>query len=128
MVEGAANLFQSGRRPSTPFSYLSSVRDPDRSFSAYDPTMSNPVVYKLHKDTDDGRTSRSISVSQDPNGKFALIVTDSYINNSPGSMTDEALQGRGVGETEVFPDIEIANDRAKEIYEENIHDGLVDGE
>ena len=43
-------------------------------------------------------------------------------------MTDEALQGRGVGETEVFPDIEIANDRAKEIYEENIHDGLVDGE
>lgn len=90
--------------------------------------MSNLVVYKLHKDTDDGRTSRSISVSEDPNGKFALIVTDSYTNNSAESMTDEASRGRGVGETEVFPGIEIANNRAKEIYEENIHDGFVDGE
>jgi hypothetical protein len=90
--------------------------------------MSNPVAYKLHKDTDDGRTSRSISISEDPNGKFALIVTDSYTNNSAGSETDEASKGRGVGATEVFPDIEIANNRAKEIYEENVNDGFVDGE
>jgi hypothetical protein len=90
--------------------------------------MSNPVVYKLHKDTDDGRTSRSISVSEDANGKFALTVTDSYANKAEGSEIDDAPNGHGVGETEVFPDLEIANNRAKEIYEENVHDGFVDGE
>jgi hypothetical protein len=90
--------------------------------------MSNPAVYKLYKDTDDGRTSRSISVSEDPNGQFALIVTDSYANTSATSNVGDISKGRAVGETEVFPDVETANQRAKEIHEENVQDGFVDGE
>jgi hypothetical protein len=88
--------------------------------------LSNPAVYKLYKDADDGRTSRSISISEDPNGKFALIVTDSYINTSTTSNVEDTSKGRAVGETEVFPDVETANQRAKQIYEENLHDGFVD--
>jgi hypothetical protein len=92
----------------------------------YHPFMTTPAIYKLYKDADDGRTSRTISVSEDLNGKFALIVTDSYRNNSSGNTIDEPPQGRGVGEAELFQDVTTANDRAKEIHAENVFDGFVD--
>jgi hypothetical protein len=91
-------------------------------------SMSNPAVYKLYKDTDDGRTSRSISVSEDPNGKFALIVTDSYANTATTSAVGDISKGRQSERPEVIPDVDTANQRAKEIHEENVQDGFVDGE
>jgi hypothetical protein len=86
--------------------------------------MTNPAVYKLYKDADDGRTNRRISVSEAPDGTFALIVTEIYSNNSTGLEGD--VPARGVGEAEVFESLEAANERAKVLYEENIHDGFLD--
>jgi hypothetical protein len=87
--------------------------------------MTAPAVYKLYKDADDGRTHRRIAVSEDQEGTFALIVTEDYSNNSAGAELASS-SGKAVGEAEVFPNLEVANDRAKEIYDENIRDGFLD--
>ena len=85
--------------------------------------MLTPAVYKVYKDVDDGRTDRHVAVSECTDGTFALIVTETYSNSSGSPDTSSA---KAVGETAVHPNLEGANLRAKEIYEENIRDGFTD--
>jgi len=81
------------------------------------------AVYKVYKDIDDGRTDRRVAVSEGTDGSFALIVTESYSN---AAQIPEAPPPKAVGEAEVHPTLEAANQRAKEIHEENIRDGFID--
>jgi|NGEPerStandDraft_6_1074524.scaffolds.fasta_scaffold186816_2 hypothetical protein len=90
--------------------------------------MTTAAIYKLYKDTSEGRTHRRIAVTEGTDGTFVLIVTEVYSNNSTDPEGDDPAMstGKAVGEVEVHPTVEEANARAKEIFDENVEDGFVD--
>jgi hypothetical protein len=83
--------------------------------------MTTPAVYKVYKDVDDGRTDRRVAVSEGTDGTYVLIVTEAYSNAALGADDSSA---KAVGEAEVHPTLEAANQRAAEIHDENIRDGF----